>query len=143
VEVEESDATRIAPGLAATFATPLGDVVAKGTVTRVSARCDRRTIGGDPATVRGDGLVRAAWVSLDGPAGALPIGQRLEATIDLPARRVAALVPRGAVQIRDGIARLEVQGFPFARERVVSLGAADGSFVEVRGVVAGERVVLR
>jgi hypothetical protein len=93
--------------------------------------------------VRGDGLVRAAWVSLDGPAGSLPIGQRLEGTVHLPARRVVALVPRAAVEIRDGVARLEVQSFPFAHERVVSLGAADERFVEVRGIAPGERVVLR
>jgi multidrug efflux pump subunit AcrA (membrane-fusion protein) len=87
--------------------------------------------------------VRTAWVRWADDGGAiLPIGFRVEARIALPARQVEARVPRGAVQVKDGQAKVRVPGWNlFADERAVHLGISDAEWVEVTGVPSGTRVV--
>jgi multidrug resistance efflux pump len=142
-EVEEGDAGRVAAGLDVELSTQWGESVARGRVSRVSPRVEKRNVLADPAAVRGDGLVRAVWITWDKPAG-IPLGQRLEVSIELPARQVAARVPRSAVRVQNGVAVVEIaKGKGLLRdERVVRLGAADPEFVEVQGVQPGDKVVL-
>jgi multidrug efflux pump subunit AcrA (membrane-fusion protein) len=142
VEVEETDAMRVAVGLPVTLTMPGGgEVVAKGRIGRIGARLDRRAIGVEDARVRADGQVRAVWVEGTAAAG-LPIGQRLEAVLELSPRPVQAMVPRSAVRVRDGHAVVEVPWGPWTRNVPVKLGAADDRNVELFGVEVGTRVVV-
>jgi hypothetical protein len=142
IEVEEAFASRLATGLAATVTDGSGEPLGHGRVVRVGARCERRTIGADPAAVRADGLVRAAWIEWDGaPASGTPLGERVEAVLELPPQPVSAMLPRGAVRVKDGAAVVEVRRGLLASERRVSLGASDAVSVEVFGVTPGETVV--
>jgi multidrug resistance efflux pump len=141
VEVEDMDAMRVAPGLSVTI-TSLGGarVIGRGTVERVSPRLGRRTIGTSDARMRADTQVRSAWVRWDA-ATAQPIGLRVEARIELPAKQVDTRVPRSAIEVRDGLARVEVPHYGlFPDERTVELGIADEQWVEVKGLAPGTRV---
>jgi len=140
VEIEDLDAMRVTTGLAVTI-TSLGGAteLGHGTVDRVSPRLERRTIGATDARMRAETLVRAAWVRWD--AAGTPIGLRVEAHVALPVRQVETRVPRSAVEIRDGHARVEVPHYGlFADHRAVELGIADARWVEVKGVASGTRV---
>lgn len=138
VEIEEGDAMRVAPGMPVEVRTPgTGELVGRSTLDRVGARMTRRTIGAYDASERGEGWVRSAWVSWGRGERALPLGQRLEATISLPPRHVEARVPRGAVRVLDGFAQVDVASALGWRPVRVELGVADASFVEVRGVPSG------
>jgi multidrug resistance efflux pump len=141
VELEEADAMRVEPGLVVTLTSMTGDPVGSGRVVRVSPRVERRAITVDPASVRGDGLVRAAWIQWTTDPR-LPLGQRLEAAIELPSRQVAARVPRSAVHVRNGVAKVVVARGPLREERAVRLGIADPEYVEVHGISLGEIVVV-
>ncbi|MBV9945363.1 MAG: efflux RND transporter periplasmic adaptor subunit [Myxococcales bacterium] len=143
-EIEESEAPRLAPGQGVTVTMPGGaPVVGHGRIDRMSPRLERRSIDADDARVRAEGLVRVAWLAWDGAeAPALALGQHLDCTIALGERAAAALVPRAAVRVRDGRATVEVPAGLWTSERVVELGAADESKVEVRGIDAGARVLL-
>src|SRR5690606_1838211 len=138
---EDVDAMKIAPGLAVAI-TSLGGVheLGRGTLDRVSPRLGRRTIGASDARMRAETQVRSAWVRWDG-AAAQPIGLRVEAHIQLPAKQVPARVPRTAVEIRDGHAHVEVPHYGLLPdERAVELGAADARWVEIKGVAPGTRI---
>ena len=114
--------------------------VGRGTIDRVSPRLDRRTIGKSDARMRAETQVRSAWVRWEA-ATAQPIGLRVEAHIRLPAKQVDTRIPRSAVEIRDGRARVEVPHYGLlADERTVELGIADAHWVEVKGVRSGVRV---
>jgi len=144
IEIEDVDAMRIATGYDVTIRSLGGkDELGRGAVDRVSPRLDRRTIGATEARMRAETQVRSAWVKLADPAArALPIGARVEAHVQLPARQVEARVPRGAIKIRDGQAHIEVPHYGLlADERTVELGVADAQWVEIRGVRAGTPVV--
>lgn len=142
VEVEETDAMRVAAGLPVALTMPGGgDPVARGHIGRVGARLERRTIGVEDARVRADAQVRAVWVEgID--SSNLPMGQRLEAVIELPLREVPAMAPRGAVKVRDGQAVVTVPWGPITRSLPVKLGAVDDKNVELIGVEAGTKVVV-
>lgn len=141
VEVEEGDALRIAPGMAVEVRVPgQGELLGRSTIDRVGAQLTRRTIGAYDASERGEGWVRSAWVSWKEGDRALPLGQRLEVTIALPAKHVEARVPRGAIRVTDGYAEVETSGGLLGQRVRVELGAADASHVEVRGVSKGARV---
>jgi len=141
VEVEEPDAMRVAVGVPVTLTMPGGgEVIAKGKIDRIGARLERRTIGVEDARVRADAQVRAVWV--EGAAAGLPIGQRMEAVLELSPRPVQAMVPRSAVRVRDGRAVVEVPWGPLTRNVPVKLGAADDQNVELFGVEVGTKVVV-
>jgi multidrug resistance efflux pump len=142
-EVEEADAHRVAVGQAVELRTLDGARVAAGKIARVAARCERRTIDGDAAGVRADGLVRAVWIDWDEPpARATPIGQRLEALIGMPPRAAAARVPRRAVRVEGGAAVVALRQGLLVETRTVEVEAMDEEWVELRGVAAGETLVL-
>ena len=141
VEIEDADAMRVAPGLEVAI-TSLGGgrELGRGTIDRVSPRLNRRTIGTSDARMRAETQVRSAWVRWSS-ATAQPIGLRVEAHVELPAKQVDTRVPRSAVQVRDGHARVEVPHYGLlADERTVELGVADRQWVEVKGVARGTRV---
>jgi multidrug resistance efflux pump len=144
-EVEEEDAAGLQVGLPVTLTTRGGKaVVARGKLSRLGARLERRTIGVDDARVRADAQVRTAWIEW-GPGARPPvaIGQQLEAVIELAPRPVQAMVPREAVLVRAGRAVVESPSGPFQREIPVVLGLADDRNVEVRGVDLGTKVLTR
>jgi len=146
LEIEELDALRVSAGLTVTVTTPGGrEVISHGTIDRLSPRLDRRTIGASEARMRAEAQVRSVWAKWSDDAGtALPIGMRVEAKVELPARDVATRLPRNAVKVRDGAATVEVPHYGlFADERPVEVGAADAQWVEVRGVRKGTRVIGR
>jgi hypothetical protein len=114
--------------------------VGHGTIDRVSPRLDRRTIGTNDARMRAETQVRSAWVRWDS-ATPQPIGLRVEAHIVLPAQQVDTRIPRSAVEIRDGRARVEVPHYGLLPDqRTVELGIADAEWVEVKGVTPGTRI---
>lgn len=142
MEVEEVDSSRLVPGLAVRV-TPPGrpETLGSGTVSRVGAQLQRRSIGAFDARERGEGWVRVGWIDAHWEAGqAMPLGQRVEVVAQLPPRRVTARVPRSAVRVRNGRATVDVATTLGFRETAVDLGAADDSHVEVRGLPAGARV---
>lgn len=142
VEIEDVDAMRVVPGLHVSIRSLGGAYeVGRGTIDRVSPRLARRTIGASDARMRADTQVRSAWVRWDG-AATQPIGLRLEAHIQLPPQVVDTRVPRSAVEIRDGRARVEIPHYGLiADERTVELGLADDHWVEIKGVRRGTRVI--
>jgi multidrug efflux pump subunit AcrA (membrane-fusion protein) len=144
LEIEEMDADRVKPGLRVRFMKPGGHpAVGNGVIARVAPRRERRIIGADEARVRADGWVTSVWVEWDvGAQGRLTIGQRLEAVIELPPRNVAAMVPRTAVEIREGRAVVERRTLPWPEGLPVVLGLADDQNVEIFGVPAGTNVFL-
>lgn len=138
VEVEEGDAMRIGVSLPVVVRLPgTSEALGQSSIERVGAQITRRTIGAFDASERGEGWVRTAWVPWDQGRRALPIGQRLEVTIELPARAIEARVPRTAVRVSDGHAQIEVESLLGWRSTRVELGAADATWVEIRGVPAG------
>ncbi len=149
IEVEQHDALALAVGSTVAVTLPGDDrVLARGRVTRVAGRLERRTIGAEEARVRADALVYPAWVELaHGPGGAeldrapFPLGARLEAHVERPPRPVSAAVPRDAVFVRDGRAVVHTPLGPWFDEVAVELGDADQENVEVRGVPVGARVL--
>ncbi|HUQ04057.1 MAG TPA: HlyD family efflux transporter periplasmic adaptor subunit [Kofleriaceae bacterium] len=144
IEIEELDALRVGPGMSVTITSPGGKrELGHGTTFRMSPQLGRRTIGATDARLRADSQVRSSWVRWnDDGAALLPIGLRVEARIELPARQVEARVPRGAVKVEGGQAKVEVPGWNlFADLRAVKLGISDGEWVEVQGVPSGTRVV--
>lgn len=143
VEVEEPDASRIAPGLSIT-ATSAADpgARARGVVERVAARLTPRTLGADDARVRADGVVRSAVVTWSGQPPPWPIGARAEAVIDLGRKDVPARVPRAAVQVRDGRAVVDRRVALWTVETEVEIVAADDVYAGVRGIVPGSEVVV-
>lgn len=144
VEVEELDAARLATGLRVEILDRSTHAsLGNGTIDRVGARLERRTIGASDARERGEGWVRSAWVELSGTALILPVGCRPEVVIELPSRHVQARVPRDAVQIRDGYAYVDVSSTLGWRAARVELGAADQEYVEVSGVHTGAKVRVR
>jgi multidrug efflux pump subunit AcrA (membrane-fusion protein) len=144
LEVEEPDARAISPGLEVVVQSLGGrEPLARGELSRLSARVERRTIAADDARVRADGWVRPAWATFGtGEGVGLPIGMQVEAVVRLPATQVEVRVPRDAVRIHEGRAWVTVPGLLLPRERAVLLGAADENWVEVRELGAGT-VVLR
>lgn len=144
VEVDEEDADRVAPGLSVVVTRPGGgEAIAKGHVTRVSARIEPRTIGAGDARVRAASGVRAAWVAWDeAPRAAQPLGRRLEAEIRLAAPRTGARVPKSAVVVRDGRTVVEVPWGPWFRDRAVEVVSTDGSLAEIRGIPDGTLVLV-
>lgn len=145
IEIEELDALRVGPGMNVIITSQGGKrELGHGAVFRMSPQLARRTIGATDARLRAASQVRSAWVRWADDGGAiLPMGFRVEALIELPARQVEARVPRGAVKVHDGSAKVEVPGYNvFADERPVHLGISDADWVEVKGVPSGTRVVL-
>lgn len=116
--------------------------VGGGSIARLGAQLERRTIGAQDARERGEGWVRAVWADVKWTDAAPPIGQRFEAVIDLGTRHVDASVPRRAVRVAGGRAVVDVAKGPLFRETPVVLGLADDERVEVRGVEPGSLVKL-
>lgn len=145
MEVEEVDSSRLAPGLAIRVTAPgKPEALGSGTVTRVGAQLQRRSIGAFDARERGEGWVRVAWVDVRWePGRSMPLGQRVEVVADLPPRKVSARVPRSAVRIHAGRATVDVATGLGFRETPVELGAADDTHVEVRGLTPGAKVRTR
>ncbi len=141
LEVEDRDATRLALGQEV-MVTPEGggSVLARSKLTRLGAQLSNRAISLAGARVRADGRIRAAWAPLDGSG--LVIGQQLEAVVVLAHRPVEALVPRNAVQVRDGRAVVDVVLGPLAHEVPVQVGGADDIAVQIEGVSPGQVVLL-
>ncbi|WP_394827353.1 efflux RND transporter periplasmic adaptor subunit [Pendulispora albinea] len=143
VEIEESDSERIRVGAEVTALRFGSAEHFAGHVVRASAKLERRSREIEAGEVKGDGLVRAAWVRWDAEnTPSFPLGQRFEVLIRLGERNVAARVPRRSIVIRDGRAQLTVLYGPFQSERTVELGLADDEFVEVRGVEEGTRIQI-
>jgi multidrug efflux pump subunit AcrA (membrane-fusion protein) len=145
IEIEELDALRVGTGMNVTITSPGGKrELGHGTVFRMSPQLGRRTIGATDARLRAESQVRSAWVRWADDGGAiLPIGLRVEAKVALPPRQVEARVPRGAIKVDEGRAKVEVPGYHvFPDQRPVELGISDGTWVEVKGVPSGTRVVM-
>jgi biotin carboxyl carrier protein len=142
MEIEEDDAPRVEVGLSVSARYPGGTtLLARGRVARLGPRFERRALVDDPLA-RADGAVRVAWVEWEGARPEVPLGQRLEATIALPPKKVAARAPRRGVHVRDGRAVVDATWLFWTREIPVELGAVDGDFAELRGVEAGTRIAL-
>ncbi len=144
-EVEEHDANRRLDGLSVTIVLP-GEAdaqTAPAQVLRASPKLERRSIGADDARLRADAWVRVVWVGwTDGASSPnWPVGLKLEAHIELPARHVDTRLPREAVHIRHGRIYVVEQG-PLLEKHDVELGSADADYVEVRGIAPGTRVIL-
>jgi multidrug resistance efflux pump len=144
IEVEERDAMRLAVGQAvAVTLEGGGEVLAHAKLGRLSPRLSSRTLGLQGVRVRADGRVRAAWAPLDGEAAhRLVIGQPLEAEVLVAVHRVAAQLPRRAVQVRDGRAVVDEVWGPWLREREVQLRAVDADAVEIHELAPGRAVLL-
>ena len=145
IEIEELDAMRVTEGQTVKVTPPGGNpLLGTARIARLSPRLERRTIDADDARVRAEGLVRVAWLEWDpGKAPPLALGQHLDATVETALREARALVPRAAVSIKDGRATVRVPFGPWASDKLVELGAADERYVEVRGIEAGTRVLLK
>lgn len=143
-EVEEIDAARVRAGLPVTITWPGGrGQLGTGTLTRLGARLERRSIGAADARERGEGWVRSVWIAPAWNAdfaGGLPVGQRVEIRIGLPPRRVDSRVPRSAIVVRDGKPSVGVAHGLLWRDEPVQLGVADDRFVEIRGVAPGSAI---
>lgn len=145
MEVEEVDSSRLVAGLAVRVK-PSGrpETLGTGTVSRVGARLQRRSIGAFDARERGEGWVRVGWVDVRWEDDrVMPLGQRVEVVAELPPRKVAARVPRESVRIRNGRATVDLASGLGFRETAVQLGAADDTHVEVSGLPVGARVRAR
>lgn len=143
VEVEERDAGALSEGLPVLItARGGGEPLARGRLARLAPALEPRTIGPQEARVRADASVRAAFVEWEGPAPDWPIGLRLEAVIAGAPHQVAAAVPRQAVRLVSGQALVRTPFGPLWRDRPVDVGLADAEWVEVRGLSAGETVLV-
>jgi multidrug efflux pump subunit AcrA (membrane-fusion protein) len=142
-EIEERDAGRVAKGQLVAITTPgARSVLGRGKVGRVGETIERRTIGVEDGRVRAAGSVRSAWITWDGAAPVVQLGQHLEAELELPEKPAAARLPRTAVVVRDGRTVVDVRYLLWSREVAVEVDAADGGFAEIRGVAPGTRVFL-
>ncbi|WP_394824909.1 efflux RND transporter periplasmic adaptor subunit [Pendulispora albinea] len=147
IEVEESDAMLVAPGLEVVLRMPgKGADVGRARIERTSSTLQRRTIGAEDARIRAESQIRTAWATWLGDAShppMVPIGKRLEAWIALTPHDAIAVVPRRAVAVDDGAARVRIKWGPFLSERTVRLGVADEQWIEIYGLAPGSYVSTR
>lgn len=143
LEVEEHDATRLAVGQTIAVTLPGGKTpIGRGQLVRLSTRLEKRTIGAEEGRVRAESKVRAVWADWEPePGRSLSLGQRAEAVIELPPQRVAARLPRSAVDVHDARAWVRVVTAFGASEQAVSLAEADDEFVEVHGLAIDTEVL--
>ena len=135
IEIDERSAARIEVG------TEVRVGLASSAIERLAPRIERREHPLDDVASRARADVRLAWAPL--PEGArLVLGEHVDVHIAEPPFRVDALVPRDAVEVRNGRAIVRVRDGAFASETEVTLGACDDEHVEVHGVPVGT-VVLR
>jgi multidrug efflux pump subunit AcrA (membrane-fusion protein) len=141
IEVEERDSMRLATGLVAEVASATGGPMLRCTITRLSARFERRTLGANDARLRADSMVRPAFCTREGAWPPLALNEHLEMAIEVPPVR-ALTVPRQAVRVRNGRAVVRVPALFTAREHEVELGRTDRDVVEIRGLPGGAVVLL-
>ncbi|MBI5496776.1 MAG: efflux RND transporter periplasmic adaptor subunit [Deltaproteobacteria bacterium] len=133
LDVPESAVTTVMPGLDVEVSVQgLGGVTVRGKVARVA-----------PAV---DGVTRSLRVEarVDNKDGRLRPGMFATAKTLLPARDLALFVPREAVITQSGTSRVFVVRGDHVEERIVVLGEARDTAVEVRGPLKpGDRVVVK
>jgi multidrug efflux pump subunit AcrA (membrane-fusion protein) len=146
IEVEQSDAAKLAVGLSVRLTSTGGrELIGAGTVSRLAQDIARRTLGSESAGARAEGWVRSAWVEWGGdgmPAHAF-VGQQVEAQILVATRQSAARVPREAVVVRDGRTVVDAKWGLWSYAIAVEPHDADEGFVELEGVPVGTTVFLR
>lgn len=129
-EVEEVDANRVATGMPVSVQTIGGRVLlGTGTVVRAAERIEPRTIGNGGSRDN----VRVVWVDAAwDPAIPSPrVGQQVEVAIRLPPIHAERVLPRRAIDVRNGKAYVEVPWGLGWRSVQVELGATDATRVEV------------
>jgi biotin carboxyl carrier protein len=136
IEIDERAASRVEVG------TPITVGEASSSIERLAPRIERREHPLDDVASRARADVRLAWAPV--PEGVeVVLGQHLDVRIEEPPLAVEALVPREAVEVRNGRAIVRVRGGAFASETEVTLGACDDEHVEVHGVPVGAVVLTR
>jgi HlyD family secretion protein len=142
-EIDEVDVGRVRVGQAAwATADAWGTRRFLGRVTRLSGTLGRKEIVLDDPRQRFDTRVLEVIVTLDDPAG-LPLGLRMDVTLETEVRRGVAVVPLRAVTRTGEATFVRVLGGDGEETRRVRLGIDDGVVAEVAsGLQMGERVAL-
>ena len=129
----------------ATAALALADNVKAGQVTTVRVGAEARA-----ATVRtlvpvGDDRSRQFEVRVSLAKGAWPVGTAVEVSVPTGAERVAVVVPRDAIVIRQPHSYvMRVTNAKTVERREVEVGTAVDDQIEIRGGIAdGDRLVVR
>lgn len=131
IEIEESDAIHLAPGLEVALISPVSEANARCVIDRIAPQMSRRSVGVDDARTRAEGLVRVAWCAVDAKGAGLVIGQRVDVRVVLPATEPTSLAPRDAVVVRDGRVALRTRGWLFDSFEPVAIGRVGDGEVEV------------
>lgn len=136
IEIDERAASRVEVGTEVR----VGD--ASSTIARLAPRIERREHPLDDVASRARADVRLAWAPV--PDGVeVVLGQHLEARIAEAPVAVEAMLPRDAIEVRNGRAVVRVRDGAFASETEVTLGSCDDQHVEVHGVPVGAVVLTR
>jgi HlyD family secretion protein len=112
-----------------------------GRVTRISGGLGRKKIQTDNPLEKVDTEILETFVELD-PGSPLRVGLRVDVNVPLERRENVLIVPRRAVELSDGVARVRVKTATGLRTQPVDLGAQDGLKAEItRGLQEGDVVV--
>ena len=142
IEVDAEAAANVGIGDAVVVTAPGGvQVLARGTVERMSPQLEPRTIGLDDARTRASSRVRSLWLTLPANDVVFTVGRVLEATV-ITATPTRTRVPRAAVRVIDGKAVVDTPFALWTRPRSVDLGAVDPEWAEVQGIAEGASVRL-
>ena len=92
----------------------------------------------------GDDRSRLYELRMTAPTGRWPVGQTLRVAIPSAAAREVVAVPRDALVLRrEGTTVFRIGSGDIAEAVRVETGIADGDLIEVSGIAAGDRVVVR
>jgi len=111
-----------------------------GRVVRISGGLGKKKIQTDNPTEKIDTDILESFVELD-PGTPLRVGLRVDVDVPLEHKENVLVIPRRAVQISDGTARVRVKSAGGFRYQPVRLGAQDGINIEItEGLKEGDVV---
>lgn len=140
VEIDEADVGRVAVGQKGyATADAFGQKQYPGTITRLTRELGRKSLRTDDPRAKNDTRVLEALFTLDG-AAPLPLGLRMDVSIETVARHDVLTIPIAAVDAKSAVVVL-VGGE--RTTKIVELGAEDGVQAEVlAGLKEGDLISL-
>jgi len=103
-----------------------------GRVVRISGGLGKKTIRTDNPMEKVDTEVLESFVELD-PGSPLRVGLRVDVYFPMEQKENVLVVPRRAMELLDGVAKVRVKTAEGIRQIPVRIGSQDGLYVEIVG----------
>ncbi len=140
-EVDETDIGKVEIGQRAEIrCDAFPDRTFFGHIVRVSGGLGRKKIQTDNPLEKVDTDILETFVELE-PGSPLRVGLRVDVDVPLEHRENVLVVPRRAVELADGAAKVRLKTAAGLREQPVRIGARDGMYAEIlEGLEEGDVV---